>query len=232
MENRIIAIGDTHGRDTWKKIVEQEIHVTKEIFIGDYWDSFDISYPNQLRNFMEILDYKRFNPERVVLLIGNHDFHYIPEMSEQYSGYQYEHAPAISTIFTNAIKDGLLQMCHEQDGFLFTHAGVTLPWCNKYEINPFQIQNDINGLFKHNPEAFKFHRLDGSGYGEHEEQSPIWVRPDSLIGNAIEGYTQVVGHTHQRGVQKKKNLFLIDTLDTEDEYLVIEDGKPQIRHVA
>jgi len=38
---KTIFIGDIHGQDTWKKIVESE-NPDRVVFIGDYFDSFDI----------------------------------------------------------------------------------------------------------------------------------------------------------------------------------------------
>ena len=38
---KTIVIGDIHGRDVWKEIVFQE-QADRVIFIGDYFDSFDI----------------------------------------------------------------------------------------------------------------------------------------------------------------------------------------------
>ncbi|NBP57427.1 metallophosphoesterase, partial [bacterium] len=38
---KTIFIGDIHGRSIWKEIVEQE-KPDRVIFIGDYFDSFDI----------------------------------------------------------------------------------------------------------------------------------------------------------------------------------------------
>ena len=84
---KTIILGDTHGNDIWKKIVEEE-SPDKVIFVGDYFDSFDISFAKQMYNFNEILDYKKSGNAEVTLLIGNHDYHYLPFVYENYSGYQ------------------------------------------------------------------------------------------------------------------------------------------------
>ena len=39
---KVIVLGDTHGRDIWKKIVEANPDADLFIFIGDYFDSFNI----------------------------------------------------------------------------------------------------------------------------------------------------------------------------------------------
>ena len=50
---RTIILGDTHGRNVWKDIVFQE-EADRVIFIGDYFDSFDIGPAEQMFNFKEI----------------------------------------------------------------------------------------------------------------------------------------------------------------------------------
>ncbi len=83
-----IAIGDIHGRDTWKPIVNSEIdNVDRIIFVGDYFDSFHIPMQTQISNFLDILELKRKYPDRVVLLIGNHDYHYMRSVKQTYSGF-------------------------------------------------------------------------------------------------------------------------------------------------
>jgi predicted phosphodiesterase len=39
---KIVAIGDIHGRDYWKQIIEQEQDADVFVFVGDYFDSFTI----------------------------------------------------------------------------------------------------------------------------------------------------------------------------------------------
>ncbi len=72
---KTILLGDTHGRTLWKDIVTKE-SPDQVVFIGDYFDSLDISQENQLRNFIDILEYK-YRVPNTILLIGNHDFHYM-----------------------------------------------------------------------------------------------------------------------------------------------------------
>ena len=50
---KTIVIGDIHGRDIWKSIVAQE-NPDRVIFIGDYFDSFNIESVTQQHNFKEI----------------------------------------------------------------------------------------------------------------------------------------------------------------------------------
>ncbi len=67
---KLVAIGDIHGRDIWKQIVETEQPNTV-VFVGDYFDSFDIPGKVQIDNFKNIIQWKHDNPQcKVVLLIG------------------------------------------------------------------------------------------------------------------------------------------------------------------
>lgn len=76
-----LIIPDVHGRMFWKEAVLKYPNMPV-IFLGDYLDPYhnhieDISADEALRNFEEILAYKRANSKRVVLLLGNHDLHYL-----------------------------------------------------------------------------------------------------------------------------------------------------------
>lgn len=72
---RILVIGDIHGHDSWKAIVENEKY-DKVVFLGDYVDSFTLQPLTIVKNLREILKFKRENKDKVVLLWGNHDHSY------------------------------------------------------------------------------------------------------------------------------------------------------------
>lgn len=224
---KIIALGDTHGRLNWKEIVAKETEVDKIVFIGDYFDTHDDVTPEQqINNFLEIVEYKKANMDKVVLLIGNHDFHYMGFIPETYSGYQYGASKRINEVLREALADNLLQMCFVNDIFVFTHAGVTKTWAANNEINLDDLENSINETFKTKPRKFGF--TMGSNWsqtGNDVTQTPIWVRPESLLSDAIEDVVYVVGHTtvEKLGLVKElPNLILIDCLGTSGEYLYLD----------
>ena len=74
---KTLVLGDIHGRSVWKLIYELE-KPDRIVFIGDYFDSFDIKGADQLSNFQDIIKFKESGVCEVVLLIGNHDYHYFP----------------------------------------------------------------------------------------------------------------------------------------------------------
>ena len=240
---KIIAIGDTHGRDAWKEITTEEA-ADKIIFIGDYFDSHDdISAVQQIKNFKEIMAYKKSNPEKVVLLIGNHDYHYMRGVVETYSGFQNNHAFDIREVLEDAIKENLLQICYTAEKFLFSHAGITKTWLEPLYLeytdgdlskHLLSICSAVNFLFSAERAAFRF--LIGRNFsntGNDITQGPLWVRPRSLFEDGLEGeITQIVGHT-QHGEMiitnmapetSKRSFAFIDCLGTSGEYLVIDSG--------
>lgn len=220
---KIVVIGDIHGRHSWKKIVEANPDADLFVFVGDYFDSFDVSPVMQKHNFKEILDFKRQNPSKVILLIGNHDFHYLRGSVNQYTGYQGVHRWDFQELLDEATKEDLIQMCFVCDKYLFTHAGVTKTWAKNYEIDLNDLENDINYLFKRYKQSFEFQKgSNNSNYGEDVTQSPMWVRPVSLKKDRLDGYIHVVGHTNSSDVDVDltNKVIVADTLKV-NKYLII-----------
>lgn len=243
---RVIALGDTHGRNNWKAIAEKELATcNKFVFVGDYFDSHDekSSGDKQIENFKEILELKKANPYKVVLLTGNHDYHYIRGIGETYSGYQSGYALEIGEIVEQAIKDSLMQMAFTADGFLYSHAGLTKTWASmfmgrifdesKNNINPEIDETFIqilNNYLVYQPKVFMFNSgINASMTGDDVTQGPIWVRPYSLSKDKVEGWWYVVGHTTSRrlSIVDDHQIILIDCLGETGEYLIVEDGKPK-----
>jgi predicted phosphodiesterase len=69
---KTIILGDTHGTTFWKLISQLEKDADRFIFIGDYFDSFEIKGLDQINNFLDIIEYKKTSDKEIVLLIGNH----------------------------------------------------------------------------------------------------------------------------------------------------------------
>ena len=231
---KTIFLGDIHGRSIWKDIVAQE-KADRVIFIGDYFDSFDIEPVEQQYNFKEIIEFKKKAECEVILLIGNHDFHYFPG-GETYSGFSY----GAASINKQLLKDNedLMQMAYEFDGILCTHAGVGHDWLtyqNKYEkgVDPGSVSDFINAIWKYQPNRFMFYGIDP--YGNSKTQTPIWIRPQALLAGNRDSflktdYIQVVGHTKVRkmdieGKATGGRYHFIDTFDTTNTYLIYENNE-------
>jgi hypothetical protein len=233
---KIVAIGDTHGRTEWKEIIARESDADKVIFIGDYLDSYDIGVKKQVKNFKEILDYKESSPDKVILLIGNHDYHYLPAVTgrqEKYSGWRYPFYRDCSGRLDSGTRTGKVLGCYVIGDIIFSHAGISKTWCRIHNVDLDNLQESVNTLLvKDDGYSFSFEQLNketmsfSNPYGNNLYQSPIWIRPSSLIKDKLEGYKQVVGHTQVTQMSEVEGVYLIDCLDNEKkEYLVIEDGE-------
>jgi len=234
LEMELLVLGDIHANPVWKKIVREETF-DEVIFIGDYFDNkAGYSLQEEWDNFLEIVDYKKTNPDTTTLLVGNHDFHYMPSIDQVYSGYN------IATEFQFkefwAENQNLFQIAYQKDEYLFTHAGVSPTWLEKSaEVVDWQnrledLSDILNDLFHYTPRKFYFTGHDP--YGDSPYNSPIWIRPNSLKesnkGSQIsKRFTQVVGHTIQDNLRHVKTkhsgeYIYIDTLNTSKEYLKLE----------
>jgi predicted MPP superfamily phosphohydrolase len=241
---KTLVLGDTHGRSFWKLAVNIE-NPDRVIFIGDYFDSFDIKGVEQIQNFKDITEYKETSGKDVIMLVGNHDHHYFPEVGYTgTSGYQSGIAPSISQVIDENRKH--LQIAYSFDEFLFTHAGVSSKFLDSvFGINGWKtetIVEQVNDLFKYKPLTFNFGEAVSikkmsflDPYGDNEEQSPIWIRPRSLMSanrNTLRTKViQIVGHTQVKkldlvGAEKAAGgrYYLIDCLGTSGEYMIIENG--------
>lgn len=242
MSYRIVAIGDIHGRTTWNPILEKEWDNTdKFIFIGDYLDSFNILIMNQIKNLKEIAHEALSNPNKIDLLIGNHDFHYLDGIDETYSGFNALTKPHAQEILELLIRNNQLNICKVYDGVLYSHAGISNKFIDELQNTlPKELNVDlksdpefINEIFRTKRKLFGFGQFAGNKpcdqYGNNTFQSPIWIRPESLMKNPLMK-PQVFGHTRQdKNITLRKNNFaLIDCLDVVNNYLVIENGKFKI----
>lgn len=234
---KTIVIGDIHGRPVWKDIIYKEKDFDKVVFVGDYFDSTKYSAQEQIDNFLNIIEFKQCIQEdqEVILLIGNHDLHYFPEIGNSgVSGYQIEYAKEIEKVIHENRKH--LQLAYQYGKYLFSHAGVSSIFLDLKFGSGNWIVTDIakilNTLFLVSPTEFKFNGEDP--YGNDIYQTPVWIRPESLFkanySTLCDKVIQFFGHTKIESIREfsevtKKRYFLIDTLSTSCEFLVLEDGE-------
>ena len=240
---KIVAIGDIHGRDYWKQIIEQEQDADVFVFVGDYFDSFTIKGPDQINNFLDIVEFKKQSKVPVILLIGNHDYHYYPGIEDSgTSGYQTLMAPSIKHVVSDNKQH--LQVAYQVGEFVFTHAGLSSEWLDDiipgWDVD--SLDATINDLFRFQPNklAYRSYKQVGStvygvgGYGSETFQGPLWIRPKALMAankkTLRKQIIQVVGHTPQETIDIKGKstggrYYFIDTLEYgQNQYLVVKDN--------
>jgi hydrogenase maturation factor len=241
---KLVAIGDIHGRDIWKQIVAKEHDADEFVFVGDYFDSFTVKGPDQINNFLDIIEFRNTSIyHKITLLIGNHDHHYYPGVDDSgTSGYQTLLAPSIKHVVGD--NKQYLQAAYQVGEFVFTHAGLSSEWLDD-SIEGWNVDNvveKVNELFQYQPNkiAYRSYKQVGDqvygaqGYGNETFQGPLWIRPTALMNankkTLRKKIIQVVGHTPQDNIDIKGKAtggryYFIDTLEyNQGQYLIVEDG--------
>lgn len=249
MENKIryIIIPDVHGRKFWREAVEKyKDDDVIFIFLGDYIDPYTyegINNTDAYKEFLDILKFKEDYSEKVVLLLGNHDVHYI-NMNCGGSRLDYLNFQRNHTIYMTHLSEFNMTYEVELNGkkFLFSHAGVNTQWLEYFNKRVLGIDTDFSSLhFEFNsllsdakeklgePKIQKFINTLGivSWYrgGSHNYGSMVWADIDEYCSpdNRLPGYVQVVGHSQQRA-----NPYNIEDevicLDCRRYFLLTEDG--------
>lgn len=200
MRKRVI-VGDMHGMFGIVKDIYDLEQPDDFMILGDYFDSFTIAPNLQELAYKDLLELRRYHKSlhkgKFIMLIGNHDLHYLPSHHEQCSGYNKDTA----WFATDLIRDGLdreyLHFAHIDitNKIIFTHAGVTQTWFMKW---CYPSLNNINTV-----DFPAFRHVGSDLYGNDKRNSPIWVRPEALesdpyIDNNGYIWSQIFGHTHQK----------------------------------
>ncbi len=232
---KLVILGDIHGNPIWKQIIQK--HKNEDvmyIFIGDYFDSFIYNTEEQCNNFLDIIAFKEANPNKVVLLVGNHDLEGYIIGNSNISGFQETGQYQIKPLLEKY--KHLLQIAYKQDNLLFSHAGICPMFLNwTFGRNEWNIDNfvdKLNEMFIFRPLAFTFNGQH-SNTGDEIGQTPVWIRPRSLMYSNKDSiikknFIQIVGHTTQNqidieGKATGKKYYFIDTLNSNNEYLVIKN---------
>lgn len=148
----ILIIPDIHGRNFWRKAVLENIDkVEYIIFLGDYVDPYNEEYENfenmeedLVKELKDIIQLKKDYPKKVILLLGNHDCHYIWEDFTESSRYNIILYYQYNKLFKENLN--LFNFAFIYNKYIFTHAGITENWGS--EICTYLLKNDEFDLLK------------------------------------------------------------------------------------
>lgn len=226
MNKKLLILADIHGRKFWKNPCHDIEKYDKVIFLGDYLDSYDfenISVQECIENFKEIIEFKKANSDKVVLLLGNHDY---PYYSDEYFGlsrYHCRHSNRYHDDISKLFKDNkdCFQLAYAEGDILFTHAGVDGDWlresvgCSKTDIN--EICHAINMLKDDVDGQKKLHQVTYSRGGYDQFGSCVWADVNDIKnGSRIPGIKQVFGHTLQAFYDKNMNIVFGNAVEFDD----------------
>lgn len=228
---KILVIPDLHWLDYWEEFEDRVNEFDRIVFLGDYVDSFVFDDTTIIQNLREIIEFKKEYPDKVILLLGNHDIQYIWK-GNNCSGRRESYALVLETIFKENLD--LFKVFHEEWGYLFSHAGISEGWIKQ---NESVLENYFSELYTNSYEHFNLllntHDKDilfqiwVSSWGNYNYGWPLCARPHETIRSNI-GLTQVVWHTRMDSIDKYTNIIYCDTWEnsyenrTDFEPLILE----------
>lgn len=246
MDN-ILIIPDVHGRNFWRKPASHIDQYGKVIFLGDYLDPYPyehISFEKALAEFKDIIELKRSHPDKVVLLLGNHDIHYLWPKHTDRCRRNEELLDVVQLIFKKNLN--LFSIVHEETIFeelhLFSHAGITKGWLEQnIQHIPAQFHDCITGVFDHEHydkiqiSAFcdwlnehVHHDVPGIladiGYtrgGYHNNGSIVWADMSEHNTSPLDYAYQIFGHTQSPDPTITAQY---TCLDCREPYVLLEEG--------
>jgi len=231
---KIITIGDLHGKDVWSTVNPDEYD--KIIFIGDYVDDFHISDALILHNLLNILEFKKKYPDKVELLWGNHELHYLFSYSGYgCSGYRQKMYPALHVLF-NDNKDLFVpsySIVKDDLTYIWTHAGIHEEWYKHYfskyveasGIGELTIGEQFKAAFDKGVHyLFQVGHLRG---GFKPMGGIFWLDKSLLRKDPLQGVRQIAGHSKVSYIETIKinrltRVTLVDCLDTTDKFYKLE----------
>ena len=229
-QKKLVAIGDIHGRSIWKIIAGR--HKTDRIvFLGDYFDPYgNIDAMDMIENFNAIITLKKERPDDIILLLGNHDMHYIDDRFPRSSRHDDMLAPVIREKFLK--NRDLFQYAFQEGDVIFTHAGICDRWFNeefKGSAIPKEGEKSIADQLN-NPSAEQLMAMYHVGRvrgGSDQEGGIFWADITETEGNPLKGYHQVVGHTqvpylHEKVLSDDTSITYCDTLGFCHDYFQMD----------
>lgn len=225
--NDILVVPDVHGRTFWRNVINSDLPV---VFLGDYTDPYyqeGITNQQALEEFKDIISLAKENPDRITLLLGNHMLHYVglsPD-SCRFDIYNWEEIYKLLVDNKQLFSNGFLW-----DNTIFTHAGITIPWLRKNDLENTSIEKVLNVIntFEFSDEFIKapnyymdcfdhpITQIGQSRGGTYLSGSPAWADLIDVRSNPAftEQYIQIFGHTLKDIVIHEKNYYMCDCKKT------------------
>lgn len=189
---KILVIPDIHGEEDLIPTQEEIDEVDLTVFLGDYLDSFYVEGAKQLELLIKVIELKKDNPTKIILLLGNHDIQYI--YNKYYcSGYLKEYALAFGSLLRD--NRDLFQNSFLYGKHLFTHAGVDFRLLKALNAKyPTYVEDGFSLEYMLNNSNIRELFYIGKDCGGVDPFGGIfWIRPWTI--ELPLQYIQHVGHT-------------------------------------
>jgi hypothetical protein len=156
--SKILCLSDIHGRKFWRKAIDNNIgNVDKIIFLGDYLDPYRNEFEenpdsmegkdeydsyNLTRMLNDIFSLKKNEPDKYILLTGNHTDSYIWSKFSAATRTDYENWEIYHKLFLENLN--LFNFVWIENDVIFSHAGISNGWA--YEFLSTYMKYDESAL--------------------------------------------------------------------------------------
>lgn len=234
---KVLVIPDLHGRKFWRETIQNNIEkVDKIIFLGDYLDPYPYEIEDNpelmeckssddafslLNMLKDIVSLKKNEPEKYILLTGNHTDSYIWSEFTAGTRTDYNNWEKYYKFFSENLE--YFNLVWIEDGVIFSHAGITQIWAGQvWEILEFSEDElcnikEIAKVFKDTPLSnfnkdyiqlisnISYYRggINLCGSCEwadiHEHLDLKKSTPENLVAFGDDNIYQIFGHTQLKG---------------------------------
>jgi hypothetical protein len=155
---KVLVIGDVHGRKFWRQAIADNIDkVDKIIFLGDYLDPYqneieenpelmECEYFGDSKNLLKMLEdivsLKKNEPDKYILLTGNHTDSYIWSKFRAATRTDYKSWEKYHKFFSQNLE--YFNLVWIENNTIFSHAGISEGWKNER----FNLESSILDLAK------------------------------------------------------------------------------------
>lgn len=203
-EHDLLIVPDVHGRPFWRKPVMDGAY-SHVIFLGDYTDPYPhegIERDVSVEMFREIVDFAEEHHDKVTLLLGNHDMHYVSETFDDMargSRYSFWTKRPFSKIYE--MHRHLFSLAFEAEygdtHCLLTHAGVSSEWLHNYgQLVGEPTAENINALMDSEDGIRALADVGWARGGWATAGGPMWADfTEVASADPLPGVFQIFGHT-------------------------------------
>ena len=146
-----LVISDIHGRKFWRQAIANNIEqVDKVIFLGDYLDPYPeeimraqimmapelmecndfYDAQNLLKVLEDIIELKKNEPDKYILLTGNHSDSYIWSKFHAATRTDYRHWEKYHKFFSQNLE--YFNLVWIENDTIFSHAGISEGWAEEF----------------------------------------------------------------------------------------------------
>jgi hypothetical protein len=145
---KILILPDLHARKFWRQAITDNANkVDKVIFLGDYLDPYSeeimmapelmecsdfYDSRNLLKMLNDIISLKKNEPDKYILLTGNHTDSYIWPTFSAATRTDYKNWETYHKFFTDNLD--LFNLVWTEDNVIFSHAGISEGWAKAVAI--------------------------------------------------------------------------------------------------